>query len=267
MKKALKIIVAVLVVAVVGVVSYVVGYHIGKDNKDKKDDSVYMAYENVEKVINSAYSAVNEAFNPLAGSMVSDSNTNQSPVNDLKIAQKKDGLIVNKPQTNDDVLVEVDGAVVPTEESYSLNLKNALSGSLKYIQALVANDVSGCADNAITYQIRDAATVPANYDLKILLTGYLDSIRLNMMLSDTERIIDNSIIVLTYNSAYEVTDCIYANKDVYAIYNAEADKSYYLDTSKEGATAIRTELDKVLTDFQNANSLIDLSVDMKSLLS
>ena len=264
MKNLWKVIITIVLVVAVGFASYIIGYHNGKGKEEEpQDTAVYISNKNVKDVVDSAYVAV--AGTPGVGGSVTP-NQNNSPVKDLKVAQKKDGLVVSTPQTNDDVLIGVSGSIVPTDASYELNIMNALVGSLKYVQALVANNVSNCLDAAITYQVRGANSVPENFDVKIMLSAYLESIRLNLMISTADGVVDNCIIVLTYNKDFEVIDFIYANKDVYAIYNPETDMSYYLNSSHTSAGSIREEIDTTLENFEISNSLIDAKTNMKNLL-
>lgn len=266
MKKVFKIIILILVTAMIAISSGFVGYRIGKHKEEVSEpqkEFVYMSFNTVKSVVNKAYASVTSSFDENENNS---SNPENHIINNLKIAQKKDDLIVEKPQTDNDVLTEIDGFMVPTDSSYELNIKNALAGSLKFVQALVSNNISTLIDNTVTFQVRGAESAPENYDIKISLTGYINSIRIQVMISTTEGTIDNSIVLLSLNANNEITDCIYANKDVYAIYNAEADKSYYLDSSKEGASTMKTQINSILTDFEKSNSYIDLSTNIKDIL-
>ena len=122
-------------------------------------------------------------------------------------------------------------------------------------------------EHAVVYQVRNAENVmPSDFDVKISVTANIGSLTIYVMISDGSRVISNSIVVLTYEGNFQITKCVYADADVYAVYDVSSDVSFVLDSSKIGYNTYRTQVDTELENFKNKQSIVDVETNFKNYL-
>lgn len=200
---------------------------------DKDQNSMSFKATEVSAALNSTYLTLNNQ------------NLGASLSNDEVLVKSKEKNMSSVVSTNSTAeLIENEGSVV-SNGSISMELKNLSTPVLKMINELFKQGSYDLMSTTLLFEIRNADVMPADFDLKIKMTGYEGGIGLELYMSYEGGSSYNAIFLgLKEDSTVKSITSLYVEGTtlLYGIYDVAQDKTYTLNPAHANYSSHIAEL-------------------------